>query len=42
MPEVLLGDINRIAPVLTMFFLTTYGLLNLSAGLEELIGNPSC
>lgn len=37
----LLGDINLIAPVLTMFFLTTYGMLNLSAGLEELMGNPS-
>jgi len=35
------GDINAIAPVLTMFNLTTYGLLNLSAGLEELMGNPS-
>jgi len=37
----LLGDINLIAPVLTMFYLTAYGLLNLSAGLEELMGNPS-
>ena len=35
------GDINAIAPILTMFNLTTYGLLNLSAGLEELMGNPS-
>jgi len=38
---ILLGDINLIAPVLTMFYLTAYGLLNLSAGLEELMGNPS-
>lgn len=37
----MLGNINLIAPVLTMFYLTTYGLLNLSAGLEELMGNPS-
>ena len=37
----LLGDINLIAPVLTMFYLTAYGLLNLSAGLEELMANPS-
>jgi len=37
----LLGDINLIAPVLTMFYLTAYGLLNLSAGLEELMSNPS-
>ncbi|HRR35100.1 MAG TPA: Na-K-Cl cotransporter [Kiritimatiellia bacterium] len=38
---ILLGDINLIAPVLTMFYLTAYGLLNLSAGFEELMGNPS-
>ena len=36
-----MGDINAIAPVLTMFNLTTYALLNLSAGLEEMMGNPS-
>jgi len=36
-----MGNLNVIAPVLTMFFLTSYGLLNLSAGLEELIGSPS-
>lgn len=35
------GDINVIAPILTMFNLSTYALLNLSAGLEELMGNPS-
>ncbi len=38
---VLLGDINRIAPILSMFFLLSYGLLNLSAGLEGLIESPS-
>jgi amino acid transporter len=38
---ILLGDLNMIAPVLTMFFLTTYGLINLSAGLEGLIDSPS-
>jgi amino acid transporter len=38
---VLLGGINVIAPVLSMFFLTSYGILNLSAGLEELISTPS-
>ena len=38
---VLLGDINALAPVLTMFFLTSYGSLNLIAGLEGMIGNPS-
>lgn len=38
---ILLGDLNMIAPVLSMFFLTSYGLLNLSAGLEGLIDSPS-
>ncbi|MFH0926457.1 MAG: amino acid permease [bacterium] len=38
---ILLGDLNAIAPVLSMFFLTSYGVLNLIAGLEGLIGNPS-
>lgn len=36
-----IGDINAIAGVLTMFNLTVYCLLNLSAGLEEIMGNPS-
>lgn len=36
-----LGDINAIAPVLTLFNLSTYGLLNLSAALEETMSNPS-
>lgn len=36
-----MGDINALAPVLTMFNLTTYGLLNLCAALEETMGNPS-
>lgn len=38
---ILLGDLNQIAPVLSMFFLTSYGLLNLSAGLETLISPAS-
>ena len=38
---VLLGDLNLIAPVLSMFFLTSYGLLNTSAAFAELIGSPS-
>ncbi|UCH45545.1 MAG: hypothetical protein JSV11_02240, partial [Nitrospiraceae bacterium] len=29
------GDLNMIAAILSMFFLTTYGLLNLSAGLVQ-------
>lgn len=36
-----LGDINVIAPVLTLFNLSTYGLLNLSAAGEELMSNPT-
>jgi len=38
---ILLGNLNAIAPVLSMFFLTSYGLLNISAGLEELTAPPS-
>jgi len=35
------GNLNVIAPVLTMFFLTTYGVLNVSAGIEKLLHSPS-
>ncbi|MBU2550115.1 MAG: amino acid permease [Proteobacteria bacterium] len=35
------GSLNIIASVLSMFFLATYGMLNLVAGLETLVGNPS-
>lgn len=38
---ILLGDLDLIAPVLSMFFLTSYGLINLSAGLEGLIESPT-
>ena len=38
---VLLGDLNMIAPVLTMFFLTAYGVLNISAGVENVLKSPS-
>jgi solute carrier family 12 (sodium/potassium/chloride transporter), member 2 len=38
---VLLGDLNVIAPVLSMFFLTTYLVLNAAAGIEGLIRSPS-
>jgi amino acid transporter len=38
---ILLGDLNLIAPVLSMFFLTSYGLLNTSASLEAAIAAPS-
>ena len=36
-----LGDINIIAPILTLFNLSTYALLNFSAAAEELLANPS-
>ncbi len=36
-----LGGLNAVAPVLTIFFLTTYGMINLVAGLERLSGDPS-
>ena len=35
------GNLNLIAPVLTMFFLTTYGVLNISAAVEQLLSSPS-
>lgn len=35
------GNLNVIAPVLTMFFLTTYGMLNVSAGIEKFLQSPS-
>ncbi|PWN05881.1 amino acid permease [Rhodohalobacter mucosus] len=38
---VFLGNLNVIAPILTMFFLTTYGVLNASAGIERLLDSPS-
>lgn len=36
-----LGDLNVIAPVLTMFFLTTYMVLNVAAGVEGFLQSPS-
>jgi len=36
-----LADLDLIAPVLTMFFLTTYGVLNITAGVERILGSPS-
>lgn len=35
------GNLNLIAPILTMFFLATYGMLNISAGIETMLGSPS-
>jgi len=38
---ILLGNLDAIAPVLTMFFLATYGLTNLACGLEKWAASPS-
>ncbi|MHC4662665.1 MAG: amino acid permease [Planctomycetota bacterium] len=38
---ILLGDLNAIAPVITMFFLITYGMLNFAAFYEGKAENPS-
>jgi potassium/chloride transporter 4/5/6 len=35
------GSVNLLAPVLTMVSLICYGVLNLSAGMEALMANPS-
>lgn len=39
--SVCIGDLNLIAPVLTMFFLTTYLVLNVAAGIEGFLQSPS-
>ncbi len=36
-----LGDLNAVAPVVTMFFLTVYGMVNIVAALETISGDPS-
>ncbi len=38
---VALGDLNAIAPIITMFFMLTYGTLNLACFYESATGNPS-
>lgn len=38
---VMIGSLDLIAPVLTMFFLATYGITNLACGLERWAQNPS-
>lgn len=38
---VFLGELNAVAQVVTMFFLTVYGTVNIVAGLETLSGDPS-
>ena len=38
---VCVGDLNLIAPILSMFFLTTYLVLNVAAGIEGFLESPS-
>lgn len=38
---IFLGSLDAIAPVLTMFFLATYGFTNLACGLQGWAGSPS-
>lgn len=39
--SVYFGDLDTIAPVLTMFFLATYGMLNIASAIENFLKNPS-
>jgi amino acid transporter len=41
MVAVFLGDLNAVAAVVTMFFLTIYGTVNFVAAFESLSGDPS-
>jgi len=38
---IMLGDLNAVAPIITMFFMITYGTLNLACFLEGKVHNPS-
>lgn len=38
---IVLGDLNAIAPIITMFFMITYGLLNMASFYEAVTHNPS-
>ncbi len=38
---IMVGDLNSIAPVITMFFLMTYGTVNLACFYEAITRNPS-
>lgn len=38
---ILVSDLNKIAPLITMFFMITYGLLNLATFYEAITKNPS-
>ncbi|MGD8496252.1 MAG: hypothetical protein PVF05_08675 [Gemmatimonadales bacterium] len=36
-----MGDLDFVAPIITMFFLNTYGMVNLVGAIERMVGNPS-
>ncbi len=36
-----MGNLDFVAPVISMFFLNTYGMVNLAAAIEKLVDNPS-
>lgn len=38
---ILLGDLNTVAPLITLFFIITYGAINLACFYESITGNPS-
>ena len=38
---VLMGNLDFVAPIIAMFFLNTYGMINVTAGVERLVDNPS-
>lgn len=38
---ILLGDLDAIAPIITMSFMVTYGMINLACFYESITGNPS-
>ncbi len=38
---ILAGDLNAVAPIISMFFLNTYGMVNLVSAIEKFVGNPS-
>ncbi len=38
---IMLGDLDAVAPIISMFFLNTYGMVNLTSAIERLIDTPS-
>lgn len=35
------GDLDAVAPIISMFFLNTYGMVNLTSAIEKVVDNPS-